>query len=136
MLWKQCILAFVGLSAGWLVSAGVFAFTVMVGVVTRMVARTKTVKYLWIYEDCVVLGGALGNLVSLYQPVLQTGSWLLGFYGFFSGIYAGALAIALAEIVNAIPVFSHRIRLRQGMRSMIVAFAAGKLFGSLWMLFM
>lgn len=129
---EQWILGFIGVAAGFLVAAGVYAFAVTIGVVTRMVARTETVKHLGIIEDCIVLGGTLGSVISIYQPQLPLGVWFLGVYGAFSGIYAGCLSIALAETINVIPVFVHRIRLRTGLVCIIVAFALGKAFGALW----
>lgn len=132
MVIGQCILAFIGLAAGFLVAAGVFAFAVMVGVVTRIVARTKTIKHLGIIEDSIVLGGALGSIVSIYRPELPLGTWFLALYGWFSGIHAGCLAIALAEVVNVIPVFARRIRLKVGLAYIVTAFALGKAFGVLW----
>ena len=132
MVAEQCILAFIGVAAGFLVAAGIFAFAVMIGVVTRLVARTKTIKSLWVIEDSIVMGGTLGSLVSIYQPPLPFGAWLLAVYGFFSGIHAGCLAIALAETVNVIPVFVRRIRLKLGLAYIVTAFALGKAFGVLW----
>jgi len=132
MVVEQGILAFIGVAAGFLVAAGVFSFAVMVGVVSRIVARTKTVKHLGLFEDCIVVGGALGSVVSIYQPELPLGVWFLVLYGLFSGIHAGCLAIALAEVVNAIPVFVRRIRLRMGLAYIVTAFALGKAFGALW----
>lgn len=129
---EQWILAFIGMAASFLVAAGVFAFAVMVGVVSRIVARTKTIKHLEVIEDSIVVGGALGSLVSIYQPELPFGVWFLALYGVFSGIHAGCLAIALAETVNVIPVFVRRVRLRLGLAYVVTAFAFGKAFGALW----
>lgn len=129
---RQLFLGFIGLSAGFLVAAGVFAFAVMIGVVSRIVARTKTIRHLAMIEDSIVLGGALGSLVSIYQPELPFGVWFLAVYGLFSGIHAGCLAIALAEAVNVIPVFVRRVHLRVGLAYVITAFALGKGFGVLW----
>lgn len=132
MVMEQGILAFIGLAAGFLVAAGVFSFAVMVGVVSRIVARTKTIRYLALVEDCIVLGGTFGSLVSVYQPKLPFGEWFLALYGIFSGIHAGCLAIALAEVVNVIPVFVRRVKLRVGLAYIVTAFAIGKAFGALW----
>lgn len=131
MVMEQCILTFIGIAAGFLVAAGVYAFAVMIGVVPRIVARTKTANHLSIIEDSIVVGGALGNVVSIYQPDIHFGIWFLAVYGVFSGLQAGCLAIALAEVVNAIPVFVRRIRLRMGLVCVVVAFALGKAFGAL-----
>lgn len=129
---KQLLLAVIGTASGFLVAAGIFAFTVMVGVVTRIIARTKTIRHLSLFEDCIVLGGTLGSIVSIWQPRLPLGTAFLACYGIFSGIHAGCLAIALAEMVNAIPVFVRRVKLRIGLAYIITAFAFGKAFGVLW----
>lgn len=129
---KQILLAVVGMASGFLVAAGVFSFAVMVGVVTRIVARTKTIRHLSLFEDSIVLGGTLGSVVSIWQPRLPFGAVFLACYGIFSGIHAGCLAIALAEVVNAIPVFVRRIKLRVGLAYIVTAFALGKAFGVLW----
>lgn len=129
---KQILLVVIGTASGFLVAAGVFAFAVMIGVVTRIIARTKTIRHLSLFEDSIVFGGALGSVVSIWQPQLPFGMWFLAVYGVFSGIHAGCLAIALAEAVNAIPVFVRRVRLRIGLAYIITAFALGKAFGVLW----
>ena len=102
MIMEPFILAFIGAAAGFLVAAGVYAFAVTIGVVTRIVARTKTINNLGVIEDCIVVGGTLGSVVSIYQPQLPLGLWFLALYGAFSGMYAGCLAIAVAETINAI----------------------------------
>ena len=132
MVMKEGLLAFIGLASGFLVAAGVFSFAVMVGVVSRIVARTKTIRHLGLVEDCIVVGGTLGSLVSIYQPELPVGAWFLALYGVFSGIHAGCLAIALAEVINVIPVFVRRVKLRVGLAYIVTAFALGKAFGALW----
>ncbi len=131
---ENMLLALIGLAAGVFVAAGVFAFMVMIGVVTRMVARTKTVKYLWLYEDMIVLGGGIGSLLMIYRPQLPIGGWILALFGLFSGIYAGSLALALAEIVNSIPVLTHRLHMKTGLWALVTVFALGKGFGALWQL--
>lgn len=56
MFIKQLILAAVGLAAGGIISAGVFAFITIIGLVPRLAARTKTAKHVRLYEDIIVLG--------------------------------------------------------------------------------
>lgn len=134
MILQKLLLALIGVSAGWLVSAGVFAFIVMIGVVTRMAAGSNTAKYATVYEDMVVLGGTAGSLLTIFQPQLalaELGLPLLLSFGLFSGIYAGCLAIALAEIIQAFPVFTRRIRLRVGLPFVVLSFALGKTVGAL-----
>ena len=131
---RYIILGFMGLSAGLLVAGGMFAFITMIGVVQRMSARSKTSKYITIYEDLVVFGATLGNLIFLYEWQLPFGYILLAMYGLFSGLYVGCLSFALAETLNVLPVFSKRIKLKIGLPFIILLFALGKTFGAFYQL--
>ena len=56
---------------------------------------------------------------------------IINIVGLFTGIFAGCLAGALAEVVNIIPIFSRRIKLRKGFPYMVKAAAVGKCIGCL-----
>ncbi|MDE7299285.1 MAG: stage V sporulation protein AB [Lachnospiraceae bacterium] len=132
--WAQKILLFVtGVCSGALVAAGMFAFVTMIGVVSRMAASTKTIGRAMLYEDCVVIGATAGNYFFHYAPVFHT-SWLGGAlqlcFGFFAGIYIGCLSIALAELLNVVPIISRRLKLHRGLTAFVLAFAFGKLLGA------
>ena len=51
-------------------------------------------------------------------------------FGLFAGIFVGCLALAIAEMLNTIPVFARRIGFRHGLGIAILAVALGKLMGS------
>lgn len=133
---KNAALLLIGLCGGLLVAGGLFAFLVLVGVVTRLAAGTKTAKHMLFYEDMALLGGTAGNLFYLYWFSLPLGTVFLGLYGIASGIYVGCLAAALAEVINMLPVLSERLNLKKGMAVLMLLFALGKaagsLFGLLW----
>ena len=129
---RYVILAFIGVTSGAMVAAGLFAFITLIGVVERLAARTKTNKYIMLYEDMVLLGAVLGNIISIFTISVPLGSTLLIIYGFFAGTFVGCLSFALAEVLNVIPVFTKRIKLRYGMPILIVCFALGKGLGSLY----
>ena len=133
-LLETTALFLLGLVSGIIIAGGLFAFVVTIGVITRLVTATKTAKRVSLYEDVVVVGVALANIVSLYQPTILHTEFLLPFFGVFSGIYVGCLAVALAEVVNVMPVFSRRIKLKYGMSFLIVGFALGKMFGTWYQL--
>jgi len=52
-------------------------------------------------------------------------------FGVFAGIFVGCLALAIAEMLNTIPVFARRIGFRHGLGVAILSVALGKLCGSL-----
>ena len=115
---NKVILGWVAFGAGFAVAGGFIAFISLT------------------YENSMALGLIFFNLVSLYQPDLQWISYtaalsIINIVGLFTGIFAGCLAGALAEVVNIIPIFSRRIKLRKGFPYMVKAAAVGKCIGCL-----
>ena len=76
------------------------------------------------------MGGIFGNLFSIYQFPIPAGVPGAALFGFLSGVFTGAWAMALTEIVDAVPIFSRRIRLKTGMPWIILAMALGRSFGA------
>ena len=54
-----------------------------------------------------------------------------GVYGLFAGMFIGCLALAIAEMLDSIPIFARRISFRHGIGLAILSMAAGKLCGSI-----
>lgn len=149
---KQLFLAVLGGSAGILVSAGVFTVLLSVGLVPRFAGKTHTGKKIFLYEEMVVLGTLAGDVFSVYRGSDRLGRairesllfgaqtiliWrgisfsLLLLTGFFAGIFVGCLAVAIAEMLDSIPILTRRIGFRHGLGFMVLAVALGKLAGSL-----
>lgn len=132
-MWFQwTLLALVGLAAGMMVAGGMFAFVTMIGVVQRMAARSKTAKFVHLYENLVIIGGTLGNLYFIFEWKVPLGVWMLAVYGLFAGVYVGCLSFALEEVLNVFPIFSKRMKLTKGISFIILMFALGKCFGALY----
>ena len=130
------ILAFLGLSFGLAISAGLFAFLIGLGVVSDFADRTHTGKYVTLYEDCIVLGGILGNLFWIYEAEFLKGGWLLVGFGLLSGIFVGCWSMALADILNIFPIFIRRAKITTGLSWLIVGMALGKSLGALLYFYM
>ena len=134
MLIKSLILVLIGLASGGSIAGGVFAFIVMIGVLPRLAGRTHTAWAYWQYESAVIIGGLIGNLVTIFSLNLPVGYVGIVIFGVFSGMYVGCFAMALAEILNVLPIFSRRINLKEGMPYMVVVMAIGKALGSFYQL--
>ncbi len=132
MFIRQGILAIFGLSSGLIVAAGLFSFIVSLGVVSDFADRTKTGKYILLYEDAIVVGGILGNLFFIYQLSIPASAILLGLFGLFAGMFAGCWAMALAEVLNVFPIFIRRIKLLQYIPYLILGIAIGKGIGAIY----
>lgn len=128
---KQFFLGFTAFAFGVVVAGGFLAFISLIGVVPRLAAITKTADHVVTYENGLIYGAVLGNLLSLYEKKILLGSAFLILPGLFGGIFVGCLAGALAEVVNVIPIFSRRIKLRKGLPLLVYALALGKGIGSL-----
>ena len=135
---QQILLGIIGLSSGVAVAGGLFSFIVELGVIADFADRTHTGDQILFYEDCVALGGMLGNLFFLFRPALSAlfpiQTVLLVIFGLFAGIFTGCWAMALAEILNVFPVFMRRTRIVRYITVLVVGTALGKGLGA-WLFF-
>lgn len=134
------ILSWIALGAGFAVSGGFFAFISLIGIVPRLASVSGTASHIRLYESFLATGLIVINLISIYRPDFSGmpypgALFLLDMQGFFSGIFTGCLAGALAEVVNVIPIMSRRLKMRKGFPYYVIAFALGKCAGSLLQLY-
>ena len=125
-----CLILF-AVSSGLLVSAGVFAFIAAIGIIPRMTWRTKTKQYIRLYEDVIVLGGLWGTTTMFVDYRFPPWEWLVVAFSLFTGLFVGVLVMALTEVLNVMPILMRRARLTKGLQWIILAFALGKVMGSL-----
>lgn len=138
-----------GLFCGLMVSGGVFTALLALGLVPRFAGKTHTADHILTYESAVVSGCIIGGLLGVLQikdylnaflyesPFFRSGLWviitggLLSGGGFFSGCFVGCVALAIAEMLDSIPIFARRIGFRKGVGVAVLAVAVGKVVGSL-----
>ncbi len=149
MVLKWMFLALIGTSYGMLAAAGVFTVLVAVGLVPRFAGKTHTAKKVFLYEEMVILGTIAGSFASVFPEYNQYGAFwqqhfpnqlqlwngigigLQAVFGLFSGMFIGCLALAIAEMLDSIPILTRRISFRHGIGLAILSMAIGKLCGSL-----
>lgn len=153
MFIRQVFLALLGASSGFIVSGGVFTVLISVGLIPRFAGKMHIARHIFVLEEMVVLGTLAGDFFSVFSDYGKLGEWvisnqlfgmgettavwhtignfLLILFGIFSGIFVGCLALAIAEMLNTIPIFARRIGFRHGLGLAILAVALGKLVGSL-----
>lgn len=127
---RQVFLGVLGISSGFAVAGGMFALLIALGIISRFAGKTHTANYIFYYEDAAAIGGILGNLISIYEFPVPVGMVGVVSYGLFAGVFTGAWAMALTEIVDVIPIFSRRIRLKTGMPWIILSMALGRAVGA------
>lgn len=141
------LLGFSGFCFGVLTAAGVFTVLTAVGLVPRFVGETHSAKEVILYENLIIAGTIFGGVFSVFSDIwtsgaethnsMPTGNVLilsytfLGIAGLFAGMFVGCLALAIAEMLDSIPIFTRRISFRHGLGCMILSIALGKVFGSL-----
>lgn len=132
---KWAVLVFIGLSSGFAVAGGIFAFVTMLGIVPRMAARTHTGKHILCYERMIILGGTLGNIWLLFYIPVPGTPLLMALYGLGAGIYVGCLIMALAEMLRLLPILVNRIQIKEGFPLLVAALAIGKFLGVIFQYF-
>lgn len=147
---RTFFLGITGLSFGLLAAAGVFTVLVAVGLVPRFAGKTHTANKVFLYEEMVIAGTIVGCFLSIFNrysqfaaywqerlpgaqtALLAVGNAGLAVFGLFCGMFVGCLALAIAEMLDSIPIFARRISFRHGIGLAILSMAAGKLCGSLY----
>lgn len=133
---RHIFLGLFGFAAGIAIAAGTFAFIIMIGIVPRIAARSKTAKHTLCYENAILLGGLSGDILSVFLNLqIPGGRPLLILYGFCAGIFVGCVAVALAEILKALPIFFRRVHVKEGLPWLILFMAIGKMLGSYFYFF-
>lgn len=127
--------------SGCAVSAGTFAFLLVIGVIPRMLCKSTLGKHVLLVENMVISGVLFGVIGSVFEWIFPVRGWgighlLLGVYGISSGIFVGCIAAALAEILHTFPVLFRRVGLKEGLPFVMACMAFGKLCGSLFYFFM
>ena len=119
----------IGFASGLVISGGVFLI-VIIGIVPRLAQKTRTGRYIYLYEDMISLGGIAGTLTMLFDvsiPIWQVGNILSGF---FYGIFVGTLAISIAEVLDVIPILCRRF-VPKKISYLMLMLALGKCAGAL-----
>ena len=118
-------------------AAGVFTVLTAVGLVPRFAGKTHTARKILLFEEMVIFGTILGCFVSIFpeycqvsEPWRAIGGLLQGSFGLFAGMFIGCLALAIAEMLDSIPIFARRIGFRHGIGLAVFSVAIGKLVGS------
>lgn len=149
-MFRLIFLGILGMSFGLLAAAGVFTVLVAVGLVPRFAGKTHTANKVFLYEEMVVSGTIVGSFLSIFTRYSQLAAfwqgkfpqfmdlwlmlgWILqGIFGLFCGMFVGCLALAIAEMLDSIPIFARRISFRHGIGLAVISIALGKLCGSLF----
>ena len=140
MFLRHIFMAGLATACGIAVSAGTFAFLLVIGVIPRMIKRCNFGERILMVENTVILGVLTGAVFSVVEWKAQLPyPWLahviLGAYGTAAGIFVGCIAVALAEILNPFPFLFRRLYINRGLSGVMIAMALGKMAGSFYYFF-
>lgn len=121
-----------GFSSGVILATGILAFITAIGIIPRLTEKTGTRTHYLAVGTASVLGITAGSLFTLWDIHLYIPNFLIGLFSLFMGMFIGCLAVALAEVLNVMPIAKKRMRLKKGIWLMIVFFSLGKMVGSLY----
>jgi len=125
------LLGIFGFAGGAISASGFFAVLTIVGVMNRFAKVTRTAKHIKLYEDMIILGATIGNILVIFQLVIHVGIIACAIFGLLSGIFIGSFLVCLAETIKALPIFIRRVRISSGLGYIILFLAIGKGIGSL-----
>lgn len=140
-----------GIFCGLMVSGGVFTALLALGLVPRFAGKTHTADHILTYESAVIYGCIAGGLTGVLKlkfflqemlfdsinAILTSNLWMwitepmISMSGFFAGCFVGCVALAIAEMLDSIPIFARRIQFKKGIGVTVLVVAIGKVIGSL-----
>lgn len=130
------LLTLIGFSAGFIVSGGVVALMIGLGVIVRFIGITHTASKVMYYEDAIFFGAAAGTILTVFEISWKLSELLLIPAGLFVGIFVGGWILALAEVINVFPVYCRRLGIVKGISWIVICIAAGKVCGALYHFYM
>ena len=138
---REIFLSVIAFLAGAGVSAGVFAFVLVIGVVPRIL-RCSRIENIILIENVMICGVVAGNISSVLDtaynlgfanmPKVPVSNIIIAIYGLCVGIFVGCIAVALAEILHTFPIIYKRMKLRAGLGIIVISMAIGKALGALY----
>ena len=144
----EAAMGLLGATCGLMISGGVFTALLALGLVPRFAGKSHTANHILTYETAVVSGCVIGGIVSAFPVWEYFGNSLyrMKFFGttvwhviadicmtgggFYAGCFVGCLALAIAEMLDSIPIFARRIKFTEGLGIAILMVAIGKTVGS------
>ena len=129
---KSILLFLIGISAGITVGSAIAAFFTLLEFIPRIVQVTETWDNIVFYEYAMVLGAVTGSILSYADFNLGLNKFIVIIIGLLSGAFLGLFTSALAEVLNVIPVFARKFKVKHQLIYIIVALILGKVMGSLF----
>ncbi|MEG0950506.1 MAG: stage V sporulation protein AB [Niameybacter sp.] len=125
---------FWGFASGIVITTGILAFINAIGIIPRLATKCQVTRHYYAIANASLVGIILGTVFYLWADwiCLALPKPLVACFGLAHGIFIGCLAMALAEVLNVMPITKSRLKLKRGMYLVILSFAIGKMVGTLF----
>ncbi len=120
---------FIAYSSGVAISGAIYGFIVAIGVIPRLVYKTKTSEYLLFYETLIILAAIISGFSTVFQYKIPINILGLIYIYFAIGIFIGSLAVCVAEVLAVLPIMIRRVKLVKHVTTIMLAVALGKGLG-------
>ena len=107
------------------------AFITLLGIVPRLIQRSRTKEMITLYQISLSLGMPVFSLLYFFDVTLKLNKYFSIILGLIFGTFLGLFTSALAETLNVIPVLSGKFDLGDYLLYIVISIALGKVFGSL-----
>lgn len=129
---KMFFMALVGMSAGVTIGSAAAAFFTLLKFIPRLVQITESHDHIKLFESVITLGATVSSLLYFSHFTFRWNRLSCIPIGLAMGIFLGLFTSALAEVLNVIPVFSKKFKIKHELKFIIIALIFGKLAGALY----
>ncbi len=125
------MLPVIGLAGGFSVGSAFTALLIVLDLIPRLVQLTRAYRKSWVFESAILAGAIYWICADYFEWKLGLGPCWLIVPSVFQGVFVGMFAAALTEVLNVIPIFADRLRLKPYLFPLLLAMVLGKVAGSL-----
>lgn len=121
-----------GAGTGAVLGTAILSFLIMIGVIPRLATKPKIRSHYLAIGTAASLGITVGTIFYMWEIYLPLPAVVIGMFSLAFGMFVGCLVVALAEVLDVIPIMKRRLNLKKGVHLIILMLAFGKLVGALY----
>lgn len=129
---KNILVCLTGISAGITVGSAIAAFITLLKIVPRISQVTETGDKIVLYEYSLMFGATILSFIYFLDYSFRFNQLIVLVLGGMIGFFLGIFTSALAEVLNVIPVFAKKFKVKHELIYIIGALIFGKVLGSLF----
>jgi stage V sporulation protein AB len=119
-----------GLASGLVIATAFTSFITILGVIPRIATKLNIKEYYFALGNSVTAGVLVGSILYLFEPFIKMPTILTIVVSLCFGIFIGCLALAIAEVLDVMPILNRRVHFKRAISFFIIAFSFGKMLGA------